>query len=147
MCNRCKDLVLTSCSGQRNELISSSVIVYVYYVKCVACEYILYINTLYSNSNVVGVFIVNCRTVVSLTGSHLRHHWRHMRSCTRAHGFVCNLYFSDHDTLLQVITDCTMTFDEETAPKAIFHARRPCYAERYRRFSIIPRRKRNKKGY
>ena len=30
----------------------------------------MYINTLYSNSNVVGVFIVNCRTVVSLTGSH-----------------------------------------------------------------------------
>ena len=73
MCNLCKskvDLVLTSCSGQRNELISSSDIVYVYYVKCVVCEYILYINTLYSNSNVVGVFIVNRRTVVSLTGSH-----------------------------------------------------------------------------
>ena len=72
MCNLCKssaDLVLTSCSGQRNELISSSVILYVYYVKCVVCEYILCINTLYSNSNVVGVFIVNCRTVV-LTGSH-----------------------------------------------------------------------------
>ena len=72
MCNLCKssaDLVLTSCSGQRNELISSSVILYVYYVKCVVCE-ILYINTLYSNSKVVGVFIVNCRTVVSLTGSH-----------------------------------------------------------------------------
>ena len=32
------DLVLTSCSGQRNELISSTVIVYVYYVKCVVCE-------------------------------------------------------------------------------------------------------------
>ena len=32
--------------------------------------YKLYINTLYSNSNVVGVFIVNCRIVVSLTGSH-----------------------------------------------------------------------------
>ena len=73
MCDLCKsnaDLVLTSCSGQRNELISSSVIVYVYYVKYVICENILYINTLYSNSNVVGVFIVNCRTVVSLTGSH-----------------------------------------------------------------------------
>ena len=41
MCDLCKssaDLVLTSCSGQRNELISSSVIVYVYYVKCVVCE-------------------------------------------------------------------------------------------------------------
>ena len=74
MCNLCKssaDLVLTSGSGgQRNELISSSVILYVYYVKCVVCEEILYINTLYSNPNVVGVFIVNCRTVVSLTGSH-----------------------------------------------------------------------------
>ena len=73
MCNLCKssaDLVLTSCLGQRNELNSSSVIVYVYYVKCVVCEYILYINTLYSNSNVVGVFIVNCGTVVSLTRSH-----------------------------------------------------------------------------
>ena len=73
MCNLCKssaDLVLTSCSGQRNELISSSVKVYVYYVKCVVCEQILYINTLYSNSNVVGVFIVNCRTLVSLAGSH-----------------------------------------------------------------------------
>ena len=70
MCDLCKssaDLVLTSCSGQRNELISSSVILYVFYVKCVVCEYI---NTRYSNSNVVGVFIVNCRTVVSLTGSH-----------------------------------------------------------------------------
>ena len=35
MCDLCKssaDLVLTSCSGQRNELISSSAIVYVYYV-------------------------------------------------------------------------------------------------------------------
>ena len=41
-----------------------------YYVKCIVCEQILYINTLYSNSNVVGVFIVNCCTVVSLTGSH-----------------------------------------------------------------------------
>ena len=30
----------------------------------------LYIDTLYSNSNIVGVFIVNGRTVVSLTGSH-----------------------------------------------------------------------------
>ena len=41
MCNLCKssaDLVLTSCSGHRNELISSSVILYVYYVKCVVCE-------------------------------------------------------------------------------------------------------------
>ena len=56
MCDLCKssaDLVLTSCSGQRNELISSFVIVYVYYVKCAVCEYILYINTMYSNSNVV----------------------------------------------------------------------------------------------
>ena len=38
MCDLCKssaDLVLTSCSGQRNELISSFVIVYVYHVKCV----------------------------------------------------------------------------------------------------------------
>ena len=73
MCDLSKssaDLVLTSCSGQRNELVSSSVIVYVCYVKCVVCEQILYINTLISNSNVVGVFIVNCRTVVSLTGSH-----------------------------------------------------------------------------
>ena len=43
---------------------------YVYHVKCVVCELILYINTLYSNSNVVGVFIANCRTVVSFTGSH-----------------------------------------------------------------------------
>ena len=41
-----------------------------YYVKCVVYEENLYINTLYSNSNVVGVFIVNGRTVVSLTGSH-----------------------------------------------------------------------------
>ena len=63
------DLVLTSCLGQRNELISSSVILYVNCVKCVVCGKILYINTLYSNSNVVGVFIVNCCTVVSLTGS------------------------------------------------------------------------------
>ena len=73
MCDLCKssaDLVLTSCSGQRNKLISSSVIVYVYFVKCAVCEYILYINTLYSNSNVVGVFIVKCHIVVSLTGSH-----------------------------------------------------------------------------
>ena len=73
MCDLCKssaDLVLTSCSSQRNELISSSVIVYVYHVKCVVCEYILCKNTLYSNSNVVGVFIVNCRSVVSLFGSH-----------------------------------------------------------------------------
>ena len=41
VCDLCKssaDLVLTSCSGQRNELISSSVIVYVYNVKCVVCE-------------------------------------------------------------------------------------------------------------
>ena len=41
MCVLCKssvDLVLTSCSGQRNELFSSSVIVYVYFVKCVVCE-------------------------------------------------------------------------------------------------------------
>ena len=56
MCNLGKssaDLVLTSCLDQRNELISSSVIVYVYYVKWVVCEYILYINSLYSNSNVV----------------------------------------------------------------------------------------------
>ena len=60
MCDLCKSSeVLTSCSGQRNELVSSSVILYVYYVKSVVCEYILYINTLYSNSNVVGVFIVN----------------------------------------------------------------------------------------
>ena len=70
LCKSNADLVLTLCSGQRNELISSSVILYVYYVKCVVCEYILYINTLYSNSNIVGVFIVNCRTVASLTGSH-----------------------------------------------------------------------------
>ena len=42
MCNLCKssaDLVLTSCSDQRNELISASVIVYVYYVK-----YVLFVN-------------------------------------------------------------------------------------------------------
>ena len=70
LCKSSADLVLTSCSGQRNELISWSIILYVYYVKCVVCEYKLYINTLYSNSNVVGVFIVNGRTVVSLTGSH-----------------------------------------------------------------------------
>ena len=41
VCDLCKssaDFVLTSCSGQRNELISTSVIVYVYYVKCVVCE-------------------------------------------------------------------------------------------------------------
>ena len=38
LCKSSADLVLTSCSGQRNELISSSVIVYVYYVKCVVCE-------------------------------------------------------------------------------------------------------------
>ena len=41
VCNLCKssaDLVLTSCSGKRNELISSSVIVYVYYVNSVVCE-------------------------------------------------------------------------------------------------------------
>ena len=70
VCKSSADLVLTSCSGQRNELNSSSVILYVYYVKCVVCEYILYINTLYSNSNVAVVFIVSCRTVVSLAGSH-----------------------------------------------------------------------------
>ena len=38
LCKSSADLVLTSCSGQRNELISSSVILYVYYVKCVVCE-------------------------------------------------------------------------------------------------------------
>ena len=50
----------------------------------------MYINTLYSNSNVVGVFIVNGRTVVSLTGSHPPPSLAAHRSCTRAHGFVCN---------------------------------------------------------
>ena len=70
LCKSSADFVLTSCSGQRNDLISWSITLYVYYVKCVVCELNLYINTLYSNSNVVGVFIVNCRTVVSLTGSH-----------------------------------------------------------------------------
>ena len=79
MCNLCKssaDLVLTSCSGQRNELISTSVIVYVYYVKCVVCEEILYINTLYSNSNVVGVCycklsysgVINRKSPSAITG-------------------------------------------------------------------------------
>ena len=34
LCKSSADLVLTSCSGQRNELISWSVILYVYYVKC-----------------------------------------------------------------------------------------------------------------
>ena len=38
LCQSGADLILTSCSGQRNELISSSVILYVNYVKCVVCE-------------------------------------------------------------------------------------------------------------
>ena len=62
----------------------------------------------------------------------------------------CDLDLSDHDTLLQVITDCTTIFDKATAPRVIFHARRLCYVlqiERHKRLSIIPRRKRNKKGY
>ena len=37
-CKSSADLVLTSCSGQRNELINRSIILYVYYVKCVVCE-------------------------------------------------------------------------------------------------------------
>ena len=36
--NRVQIIVLTPCSGKRNELISSSVMVYVYDVKCVVCE-------------------------------------------------------------------------------------------------------------
>ena len=56
-----KDTGCTGCVVRRG-LVSSD--------RLLGKESDVYIDTLYSNSNVVGVFIVNCRTVVSLTGSH-----------------------------------------------------------------------------
>ena len=51
----------------------------------------MYINTLYSNSNVVGVFIVNGRTVVSLTGSHPPPSLAAHGVMHPGHDFVCNM--------------------------------------------------------
>ena len=53
-----------------------------------------------------------------------------------------------YDTLQQVFTNCTTIIDKKTAPKVIFQARVLWYAlhiERYKRLSIIRRRKRIKK--
>ena len=60
----------------------------------------------------------------------------------------CNINLSDQETLIQIITDCTAVVDQKTIPEIIFHARRLCYSlhiERYKRLSIVPRRKRTKK--
>ena len=58
LCKSSADLEQTPCLGQQDELINSFyVIVYLY-------DVILYINTLYSNSDIVGVFIVNRCTLV-----------------------------------------------------------------------------------
>ena len=59
---------------------------------------------------------------------------------------------SNNQTLIQLLTDCSAIVDEKTVHEIIFHARRLCYAlhvERYKRLSIIPRRKRKSKktGY
>ena len=63
MQNECR-FKLTPCAGQQDEPISLlCVIVYLYDVKCAVCKK-LYINTLYSNSDIVGVFIANRCTVV-----------------------------------------------------------------------------------
>ena len=60
-------------------------------------------NTLHSNSNVVGFFVVNCRTVMSLTGSHPPPSLAHIGSCTRAHGFVC--IFNEKQEMLKYVTN------------------------------------------
>ena len=47
---------------------------------------------------------------------------------------------NDQDTLLQIITDCSVVVDRKTIREVIFNARMVLHIERYKRLSIIPRR-------
>ena len=125
------------------------------YLKIVTGTYKLQTNMTAFNQNVVDPtcmlcktseeslnhFLLECTTIESIRQPILRDMKHILRDSA--------IDFTDRDTLLQLITDCSAIVDTKTIREIIFHSRRLCYAshiERYQRLSIIPRRKRNKKA-
>ena len=60
----------------------------------------------------------------------------------------CALDLNERETLLQLLVDCTAMVAAKIVSEVIHHIRRLCYTlhvERYKRLSVVPRRKRNRK--
>ena len=124
------------------------------HLKIVTGTYILQTNRVAFNQNEVdpscilckaseetlGHFLLECESLDSVRQPILKD----IKCCLND----CNINLSDQETLIQIITDCTAVVDQKTIPEIIFHGRRLCYSlhiERYKRLSIVPRRKRTKK--
>ena len=64
---------------------------------------------------------------------------------------ILNIYLdlNNSEQLLRLLIDCSAVIDSKTvSAEVIFHIRCLCYAlhiERYRRLSVVPGRKRNRK--
>ena len=97
---------------------------------CILCK---------ASEETLGHFLLECETLDSVRQPVLSD----IKCCLND----CNINLSDQETSIQIITDCTAVVDQKTIPEIIFHGRRLCYSLhilRYKRLSIIPRRKRTK---
>ena len=88
----------------------------------------------------ISHFLLNC-TTLEITRQHIFKDIKHILR-------NCGLDLNNRETLLHLLIDETAVIDSKTASEVIFHIRRLCYAlhiERYRRLSVVPGRKRNRK--
>ena len=90
----------------------------------------------------IANFLLDC-TTLEITRQNIIKDFKHIHVLRN-----CGLDINNSETLLHLLIDCSAVIDSKTVSEVIFHIRRLCYTlhiERYRRLSVVPGRKRNRK--